>query len=175
MPTLPEYKTIVYATDLGDHTKPAFRSALSLAQKYGAKIIMLHVVEPMSSSIQAVVDTYLTEIDAKKVYKDNLQAVLGNMKQRLKDFCEEELNSHDFKSSHVDEVLVVSGRPSEEIIKKSKEHNADLIVLESLPGVFSAVMFQVQHRGAFHVIRAYQYSSFRINSVFRKRLLQTER
>ncbi len=129
MPTLPEYKTIVYATDLGDHTKPVFRSALSLAQKYGAKIIMLHVVEPMSSSIQAVVDTYLTEIDAKKVYKDNLQAVLGNMKQRLKDFCEEELNSHDFKSSHVDEVLVVSGRPSEEIIKKSKEHNADLIVL----------------------------------------------
>jgi nucleotide-binding universal stress UspA family protein len=129
MPTLPEYKTIVYATDLGDNTRPVFRTALSLARKYEAKIIMLHVVEPMSSSMQAVVDTYLTEIDAKKVYKDNLQAVLVKMKQRLKDFCRDELNSHEFKSSHVDEMLVVSGRPSEEIIKKAKEHHADLIVL----------------------------------------------
>lgn len=129
MPTLPEYKTIVYATDLGDNTRPVFRTALSLARKYEAKIIMLHVVEPMSSSMQAVVDTYLTEIDAKKVYKDNLQAVLVKMKQRLKDFCRDELNSHEFKSSHVDEMLVVSGRPSEEIIKKAEEHQADLIVL----------------------------------------------
>lgn len=129
MPTLPEYKTIVYATDLGDNTRPVFRTALSLARKYEAKIIMLHVVEPMSSSMQAVVDTYLTEIDAKEVYKDNLQAVLVKMKQRLKDFCRDELNSHEFKSSHVDEMLVVSGRPSEEIIKKAKEHHADLIVL----------------------------------------------
>lgn len=129
MPTLPEYKTIVYATDLGDNTRPVFRTALSLARKYEAKIIMLHVVEPISSSMQAVVDTYLTEIDAKKVYKDNLQAVLVKMKQRLKDFCRDELNSHEFKSSHVDEMLVVSGRPSEEIIKKAKEHHADLIVL----------------------------------------------
>ena len=129
MPTLPEYKTIVYATDLGDHTKPVFRTALSLARKYDAKIIMLHVVEPMSSSIQAVVDTYLTEIDAKKVYKDNLQAVLAKMKQRLKNFCKEELDSHEFKSSHVEEMLVVSGRPSEEIIKIAEKHRADLIVL----------------------------------------------
>ncbi len=129
MPLLPDYKTIVYATDLGDHTKPVFRAALSLARKYEAKIIMLHVVEPMSASIQAVVDTYLTEIDAKKVYKDNLQAVLAKMKQRLKDFCRVELDSHEFKSSHVAEMLVVSGRPSEEIIKKAKEHQADLIVL----------------------------------------------
>ena len=129
MPTLPEYKTIVYATDLGTHTKPVFRTALSLARKYEAKIIMLHVVEPMSSSMQAVVDTYLTEIDAKKVYKDNLQAVLVKMKQRLKDFCRDELNSHEFKSSHVDEMLVVSGRPSEEIIKTAEKNQADLIVL----------------------------------------------
>ena len=74
MQTLPNYKTILYATDLGEHTKPVFRTALSLAIKYDAKIIMLHVVEPMSSAIQAVVDTYLTEIDAKKIYRDNLQS-----------------------------------------------------------------------------------------------------
>ncbi|NNK96900.1 MAG: universal stress protein [Desulfobacterales bacterium] len=129
MPTLPDYKTILYATDLGEHTKPVFRSALSLAIKYDATIIMLHVVEPMSSAMQAVVDTYLTEIDAKKIYRDNLQAVLDTMKQRLKDFCRAELNSHELKSSHVDEMFVVSGRPSEEIIKIAEKHQADLIVL----------------------------------------------
>ncbi|MBT8332850.1 MAG: universal stress protein [Deltaproteobacteria bacterium] len=129
MPKLPEYKRILYATDLGDHTKPVFRTALSLARKYDAEIIMLHVVEPMSSAIQAVVDTYLTEIDAKKIYKDNLKAVLTKMKQRLKNFCEEELDSHEFKSSHVDEMFVVSGKTDEEIIRIADEHQADLIVL----------------------------------------------
>lgn len=129
MPLLPEYKTILYATDLGDHTKPVFRAALSIARKYDAEIIMLHVVEPISYAMQAVVDTYLTEFDAKQIYKDNLHAVLGEMKKRLQNFCEEELDSHSLKSSHVKEILVVSGRTSEEILRVSKEHQVDLIVL----------------------------------------------
>lgn len=126
----PEYKKILYATDLGgDHTKPVFRSALSLANKYDAEIVMLHVVEPISSEMQAVVDTYLTEFDAKKIYKDNLQAVMGKMKDRLKTFCHEELDSYGLKSSHVKEMLVVSGKTSEEIIRVAEDHQVDLIVL----------------------------------------------
>ena len=83
MPNLPEYKTILYATDLGENTRPVFRNALSVARKYGANIIMLHVVEPMSPAIQAMVDTYLTDVDAKKVHQDGMRAVLEKMKERL--------------------------------------------------------------------------------------------
>ena len=83
MQTLPEIKTILYTTDLGDNTRPVFLTALSLARQYDARIIMLHVVEPMTSAMQAVVDTYLPAGEAKKVYQDGMKSVLSEMKNRL--------------------------------------------------------------------------------------------
>lgn len=129
MSTIPIFKTILYATDLGEHTRPVFRTALSIARKYEADIIMLHVVEPMSSALQAVVDTYLTEVDAKKVYKDGMKSVLSVMKQRLETFCQEELGSSDLQSGRVKELFVVSGQTSEEIIRVAEDQMADLIII----------------------------------------------
>jgi len=130
MPTLPDIKTILYATDLGgDHTIPVFRSALSIARKYDANIVMVHVVEPMSPAIQAVVDTYLTEFDATKVYQDGMKSVLDTMKARLKAFCEKELGTHDVDNVNVKEMLIVSGKTSEEIVRVAEKHCADLIVI----------------------------------------------
>lgn len=129
MPTLPEYKTILYATDLGKHTRPVFKAALSLARKYEATIIMLHVVEPMSSAMHAIVDTYLPKGEAKKVYQDGMKSVLSVMKERLEKFCKEELESPSLTSGRVKEMLVVSGDTSEEILKVSKKHLADIIII----------------------------------------------
>jgi len=121
--------TILYATDLGENTRPVFRAALSLAKAYNASIIMLHVVEPMSSSLRAVVDTYLSEVDAKKIYQDNMQSVLESMKVRLKNYCDEEFGPQKVSSLPVSEMLVVSGRTSEEILKAAEKGKADIIVL----------------------------------------------
>lgn len=129
MPNLPEFKTILYATDLGKNTRPVFRYALSIAQKFEADIIMLHVVEHMTSAMQAVVDTYLPEGEAEKIYKDGMKSVLSEMKKRLEVFCEDELDSPDIASGRVREILVVSGRMSEEIIKAADKHHADVIVM----------------------------------------------
>lgn len=135
MAILPEFKTILYATDLGgEHTRPVFGTALSLANKYDADIIMVHVVEPMSSAMQAVVDTYLTEFDAKKVYQDGMKSVLETMKARLKKFCDEELDSHSADNIHVKEMLIVSGKTPEEIVRVAEEHCADLIVIGKSAG-----------------------------------------
>ncbi len=126
---LPAYKTILYATDLGEHTRPVFRTAISIAQRYEAAIIMLHVVEPMSSATQAIVDTYLTEVDARKIYQDGMRAVLQTMKDRLRKFSADELQNQHMNDIRVKEMLVVSGRPSEEIIKAADRQKADLIVM----------------------------------------------
>lgn len=129
MKKLPDYKTILYATDISEHTRPVFRSALSIAKKFDSKIIMIHVVEPMSSAMRAVVDTYLPESESKKIQKDGMREVLNKMKERLQNFCREELNTHNLESVHVKELLVVSGKTSEEIIKAAEKHNADLIII----------------------------------------------
>jgi nucleotide-binding universal stress UspA family protein len=126
---LPEFKTILYATDLGEHTRPVFRTAISLARHYNADIIMVHVVEPMSSATQAIVETYLTDVDAKKIFQDNMRSVLQTMKARLQKFCDEEVQSRNRQDIRVKEMLIISGRPSEEIIKTAQKQQADLIVM----------------------------------------------
>jgi nucleotide-binding universal stress UspA family protein len=45
-----EFKTILFATDFGPASAKAFAYALSLAQDYQAKLILLHMVPPMQVS-----------------------------------------------------------------------------------------------------------------------------
>ncbi len=139
MKTLPEFKTILYTTDLGDNTRPVFRTALSLARKFDARVIMLHVVEPMTSAMQAVVDTYLPAGEAEKVYQDGMKSVLDEMKNRLESFCGDELESPQELARLVKDILVVSGRTSEEILKIAKKYKADIIVMgKSTRSVFGS-------------------------------------
>ena len=45
---LPNIKMILYATDLSESARHAFGYAASLADRYGAKIVILHVIEDFS-------------------------------------------------------------------------------------------------------------------------------
>ena len=131
MSTLPEIKTILYATDLGRHMRPVFRHAISLAQHLDAKIIMLHMVEPLGSTGEAVLSAYLPNKKADQLERDGMKKILKQMKSRLEDFCAEELELCDKKGSMVKEILVTTGRPADRISQEAEKHHADMIVLGS--------------------------------------------
>jgi nucleotide-binding universal stress UspA family protein len=124
----PQVDTILYTSDLGGQTRPVFRHALAMAQQYDAKIIMIHVVEPMSDYAQAVVRTYLSKDVSNDMQKEVMQETLSKMKGRLKKFYKDESSSGEY-SENVKEVFVISGKPSEEILRVAEEENADLIVM----------------------------------------------
>jgi nucleotide-binding universal stress UspA family protein len=44
---IPKIKKILYATDLSKNSVYAFRYAIDMAQKLDARIIILHVIEPI--------------------------------------------------------------------------------------------------------------------------------
>ena len=131
MSTLPEIKTILYATDLGRHMRPVFRQAINLAQHLNAKIIMLHVVEPLGSTGEAVLSAYLPGKQAEQLERDGMKKVLKQMKRRLEDYCSEELEICDKKGAMVKEILVTTGRPADRIPQEAEKHNADMIVMGS--------------------------------------------
>ncbi|MCP4009618.1 MAG: universal stress protein, partial [Proteobacteria bacterium] len=62
----PEIKTILYATDMGEHMRPVFRFAIGLAKQHKAEIIMLHVAEPLSSGVQIAINMYMPDTSAKE-------------------------------------------------------------------------------------------------------------
>ncbi len=80
-----EVKTILFPTDFSEHSNKAFPYATSLAQGYGAKIVMMHVAEleeedpanpahtfPALDSYDGVVETERVIIRGHAPYKDIL-------------------------------------------------------------------------------------------------------
>ncbi len=131
MSELPQFKTILYATDLGERMRPVLRHAISLAQTYQAQIIMLHVVEPLGATGEAVLSAYLPNQEVEDLEHAGLKKVLAQMQQRLEDFCKEEDILCTDDSAVVSDVLVTMGHPAEEIIHQAIKHQADLVVLGS--------------------------------------------
>lgn len=131
MSTIPEIKTILYATDLGRNMRPVFRHAIGLAQHLSANIIMLHVVEPLGSTGEAVLSAYLPGKKAEQLERDGMKKILKQMKTRLENFCQEELSLCEKSSSMVKEILVTTGRPADRIPQQAEKHNADMIVMGS--------------------------------------------
>lgn len=152
MHSIPSVKTILYTTALGSQTRPVFRYAISLARQYDARIILVHVVEPLSSSARAVIETYMSPEAADTFQKDNMQVVLEEIKTRLKKFCAEEMESTKTDVIKVHQILVVAGDPSEEILRVAESNDADLIVMgKSTGSVFgSEVMGSVTRRVTRH-------------------------
>jgi len=152
MHSIPDVKTILYATALGQRTRPVFRYAISLARQYNARIILLHVVEPLSNEARAVIETYMSIEAADRVQRDNMQQVLQEIKVRLQKFCTEEMESTKTDVSKVHEVMVIAGDPSEEILGVADKNTVDLIVMgRSTGSVFgSTVMGSVARRVTRH-------------------------
>ena len=124
-----QINTILYATDLGSETRRVFRYAIDMANYYKAEIVILHVVEPMSNTARAMINTYLSEGLSEELEKNSMKELLTEMKMRLKKFFEEECDTDLKDSVFVKELTVVSGRPSEEILRIADDQKADMIVM----------------------------------------------
>lgn len=125
-----EINTILYATDLGKHTRPAFRMAVTLAKQNNAKIHFLYVIEPVSANTASLVNTYLPEGTIDDLYQRSIKDLHEKVKNRIDKFCEEELNGEEFPGGKpVPEIL--GGSPAATIINFAKEKNIDLIVMGS--------------------------------------------
>ncbi|MBM9510771.1 universal stress protein [Desulfogranum marinum] len=127
---IPPINKVLYATDLGEHTRPVFRRAVSLARRYNALLLMVHVVEPLGTAGSAIVETYLPAETADKVLKNGgMHDVLEKMKKRVQLFAEEELAAESAERIPDTEVHVTLGTPSRELLRIAEENDVDVIVI----------------------------------------------
>ena len=108
-----EFENILCPTDFSESAENAFNYAISLARKYGAKIHLLHVVEPF---------TYTTEfgLDYSAQYRE--------IEVYAKKLLDESVES--FKKNNLDvEGTLLLGRPFVEIIKFAEQKKVSLIVM----------------------------------------------
>lgn len=125
---LPKIERILYTSTLSPKAPYIFRYAISQAQHYQASIYFLHVMEPMSSFAQSIVEQYLSEEQKQKLQQDNLDWLKDKIQSRIHNFCAKETCDLDSQDP-VQEILIKQGQPAETILKTAQNLNADLIIM----------------------------------------------
>jgi len=130
-------KKILYATDLSETSVHAFSYAVSLANMYGAGIIILHVLAefPGEDFILNMIDTdtwkkikmrHYSEARDELIGKKTDRTAIKEVLQAFSDGVNTDAEDQDFVT---DEILVKSGVPAEVIVETAKEQHCDLIIM----------------------------------------------
>jgi nucleotide-binding universal stress UspA family protein len=105
---------ILVPIDLSEPSKNALKYALALARPFGAKLILLYVVEPVATHDFAYHPLML-----------EMTKIIAAAEVRLEKLCQEEV----IDPSRIEKTLVRSGVAHGEITDAAKSLRADLIVI----------------------------------------------
>jgi nucleotide-binding universal stress UspA family protein len=130
-------KKILYTTDLSENAHYAFAYALSLANLYGATIVILHVLTEIAD-LDASVKAYIGAEQWEEIKERNLKEVKKSLAGKKRDhvairevldrFCKD-IKSTSKEQFETDEILVEWGSPVDIILEQSQIRNCDLIVM----------------------------------------------
>jgi nucleotide-binding universal stress UspA family protein len=111
-----DLKTILFATDFSESSDYAFQYAQTLAKKFNARLLIIHVInEPVDLR-----GFYVPHISFEKLEEE----IEEGAQKMMEKFCRTHIRDYDNY-----ETFIVPGIPYDEIIKKATESSADLIVL----------------------------------------------
>lgn len=111
-----QFEKILFATDFSENSEHAFDYALTLARKFGSRLIIIHVInEPVDLR-----GFYVPHISFEKLEKE----IEEGAEKMMQKFCRTKIK--DFTNY---ETLIVAGIPYEEILKKADAESASLIVM----------------------------------------------
>jgi len=121
---IPQIKTILFATDLSKNSAYAFYYAVHLAKRDEAKIIILHVVEPLPRMMVSFKDF------EHQVAKDRWEETVRKFKEEIQDVSVKVDARTGISSVElISDILIRPGQPAEEILKVVDEERCDVIVL----------------------------------------------
>ena len=137
-PTI-EVKKILFATDLSDNALRAFAYAVSLANLYQARLTILHVIaeDPdLDERIIGHVSAETWEMIKQRHFDEAREMLIGKrkgsgraIKEALDTFCEQAQN--EGSGFDAEEIMVLRGNPSDQILATLESKSCDLVVMGS--------------------------------------------
>lgn len=140
----PQIRKILFATDLTENSRRAFEYAAAMAERFGASMVMLHVIEKLPSGAQQMIDLVMGEDmwnQFREAREKNAKNVLIAKKtddlmvrKALRDFYgaaggEAVPGFDDY------EILLTDGHVAEEIGRAAEEHDCQVIVMGAHKGL----------------------------------------
>jgi nucleotide-binding universal stress UspA family protein len=141
MKMVPDIKNILYATDLSENAHYALKYATAIANRFGAAITILHVLEELSPSSSGIV----SEIVGKKRWGDlkkrNEEKVITSIRSRIENGCNEINQNTPECPFIVQNIIVKSGHPVDQIIHYAEKKDCDMVIMGSRGhGILSEAM-----------------------------------
>jgi nucleotide-binding universal stress UspA family protein len=120
-----DIKHILYATDFSANAESAFPYAASLANQYGAKLTMLHVVH------EELLDLLVFDvgIERPESVKKRLELEKDRLRETREAFIKKAETEYCCNSIDAADILVEKGNPVKTILRLAEERNCDLIVM----------------------------------------------
>ncbi len=108
--------TILVAIDFSDSSDKAFQTALFMAQKFSARLVLVHIInEPIDLR-----GFYVPHISFDKLEEE----ITAGAEKMMEQFCRQHFSGFDNY-----EYLIQPGIPYQEIISVAQDKSADMIVL----------------------------------------------
>ena len=126
---LPQIKNVLYATDLSENARYAYKYAASLAQQYEARVTILHVIEKPTAETFLQIQGYIGEEKWKQLQEEKQADFVSRIKGRLTDFCDEISSEVDACTFQVDKIIVTEGIAADEILHQAELNDADVIIM----------------------------------------------
>ncbi|MFH1980216.1 MAG: universal stress protein [Pseudomonadota bacterium] len=126
---IPDIKKILYTTDLSKYAVHAFGYAASMANRYDAKITILHVLEPISASANAQLASMMGPERWKELQERNENEARTAISGRLEQFCIEMSAEMTQCPFIVDSIVVENGEPVEKILQQAEKIHADIVIM----------------------------------------------
>ena len=124
---IPEIKKILYATDLSEGARRALGYAASIANRFGAGVTILHVIEDTSPYQDSLVMNILGEDRWQQLRAENEEKVISMIKDKVKNFCDEISKEMPACPFVTDDIIARIGHPVEEILKMAKDIQAAML------------------------------------------------
>jgi nucleotide-binding universal stress UspA family protein len=128
---LPTFNTILLAAGMGEDTRFLFNYALSLAQKYSARIEVVHGHEVPDLTSQQMAEIYMFQESLSGSYDKSLEENETRLQAQLELICQAEIDRLAADRTLLAGVRIVRKSAKLAILETAAELGADLIVMGS--------------------------------------------
>jgi nucleotide-binding universal stress UspA family protein len=143
-----QYKTILFTSNLSTAGRVAFKQAILLANQFGAKLVLLHVMERLSGNYESYMVGLFGQDKWQQVLKNNKEeakhALVGKVSPKqmartaLSEFCKENQIEEKGYVIPPSQIVVKEGDVVEVILEQAAEHKCDLIIMGASEGLLSS-------------------------------------
>lgn len=137
--TLPQIKKILFTTDLSPETRNAFNYAVGIANRYGARLTLLFVMEATPQIRSEDFRDFLGEerwAEVRQSHEQEIrQALIGKkresvmIREALGEMLSAAQEKLERKDPNDDEIMVVEGDVVDSILREVRTKEFDLVVM----------------------------------------------